>query len=383
MKAIFFPIMSIFLLLPANIKPQTIERVKENGVEIVKNSLQPAPLSKHHFKLTLEDEFAIDSSNMEIARIGLYDILDFVVDSKGWIYLMPNVRTFEQYIYAFNSEGRFLRAFFKRGEGPGETSRGTSSVAINHRDEIEAWQVSPYRLSVFRNDGKLLREKTLTKNFTRLYSLPNGKYLAYGPAEFSRTDVVQTPLVITDADFRILKLLDQRQEPNASGDTRMKFSPMVFQWSISKDRIFIGNELRGYEILVYDFEGRLVRKVQKKYSAVKISANIIEKFKKKSRFANRVFFPDDWPAFQGLFSDENGRLFVATFEPGPKPGEFIHDVFDMDGAFIGRVSLAHFMESVIAGPVYLTATAKNQRLYLLQESENGYKRLSVSHIYWK
>jgi hypothetical protein len=36
-------------------------------------------------------------------------------------------------------------------------------------------------------------------------------------------------------------------------------------WRVSRDRINIVNQARGYEIWVYDFDGNITRKIRKEY----------------------------------------------------------------------------------------------------------------------
>ena len=159
---------------------------------------------------------------------------------------------------------------------------------------------------------------------------------------------------------------------------------LFFQWSLSKGHLFIANEHRGYEIPVFDFDGNLIRKIQKEYHPVTIPSEIKEKFKEVyTRFADRTYFPKNFDPFQGIFTDDQGRLFVATYEQGENPGEYIHDIFNAEGVFIGRKSLNHFATAKDGAPVALNAHLKNNRLYCLQTDDMGYMRIAVYEIRWE
>jgi hypothetical protein len=84
------------------------------------------------------------------------------------------------------------------------------------------------------------------------------------------------------------------------------------------------------------------------------------------------------PPFLAFFSDDEGRLFVMTYEKGENPGEYICDIFNPDGVCVGRKSL-----KVFHGESGLHATMKNGRFYCLHEKSNGYKELIVYRVEWK
>jgi hypothetical protein len=93
---------------------------------------------------------------------------------------------------------------------------------------------------------------------------------------------------------------------------------------------------------------------------------------------NKIYFPDAMPPFHALFADDEGRLYVMTYEQGENPDEFMYDIFNPDGICIGRKSLkVHHDESGV------NAKIKNGRLFCLNEKESGYKELIVSKVIWE
>jgi hypothetical protein len=366
----------------SNSTGQKIDRAMENQVEIIINHKEPYKVAGEPSSFSLEEEFAIDTATIEITRTGLYDIFDFAIDTQGNIYCVPLAQNFEKFIIKFDKNGRFLDSFIKRGQGPGEITR-SASLAINHKDEIEVFQVMPYKFARFKNDGTPLAEKSFPIPYMRACTLENGRYLVYGPMDASGQDEVQIPLSLLDTDLKTVKELDRSRSPIPSVAPKMKFSNFVFQWSISRGKIFVANEERGYEILVYDLNGRLLRKIRKDYKPVKINEDVKQQFKKNSRFADKVEFPEHWGPFQSIFADDQGRLFVTTYEKGTVPGEYIHDIFNGDGLFIGRKSFKHFSRNKFGYDVPLPVVIKKNRLYGLQEGEGGYKKLVVSRIIWE
>ncbi len=96
-------------------------------------------------------------------------------------------------------------------------------------------------------------------------------------------------------------------------------------------------------------------------------------------YAKKIYFPEHWHPFHSFFLDDEGRLYVMTYEPGIKPGEYMFDIFNKDGVFIARMSLSvhHW------GFGSLNARVRGKQLYVVQEKESGYKRLVVYRMKWE
>jgi len=79
-----------------------------------------------------------------------------------------------------------------------------------------------------------------------------------------------------------------------------------------------------------------------------------------------------------FFVDDEGRLYVRTFDEGPVKGEYIHDIFNPNGVFIGRIALdLNFRRE------REYAKAKNGKIYEFSENEAGYEQLSVYQMGWE
>ena len=98
---------------------------------------------------------------------------------------------------------------------------------------------------------------------------------------------------------------------------------------------------------------------------------------------NRIYFPKYMPPYKSLFSDDEGRLFVMTFEERESSGEYICDIFDPEGRFINRVGLGNYAKwgNVFGGQ--LVVIAKQNRIYCIQQKESGYKELVVYNMRWE
>ena len=102
-------------------KQEGVERYLEDGVEIIVNHLEPYTIKGELTSLHLEEQFTIDTEKEEIAKIGLFEIGGFDIDSEGKIYIFPDTRSDENLVYKFDQDGKFIKAFGKRGQGVGDT----------------------------------------------------------------------------------------------------------------------------------------------------------------------------------------------------------------------------------------------------------------------
>ena len=156
-------------------------------------------------------------------------------------------------------------------------------------------------------------------------------------------------------------------------------------WRVSGDKIIVANEARGYELWIYDLDGRLALKVRKEYRPVRVTDTIKEAILgpdyRKSGSSQSKYFPDPLPPLNQFFTDDEGRTFVMTFEPGAHPGEYMWDIINPEGVFIGRVALDIKWSGLYLGSRY--TFVKKGRLYCHQEKESGFHELVVYRMTWK
>ncbi len=148
---------------------------------------------------------------------------------------------------------------------------------------------------------------------------------------------------------------------------------------MSDESIFIANEDRGYEIWVYDVNGNLIRKVRKEYQKIQIQEDYKQEKTKNlpEQLKQITYFPENFPPLQGVLADEFGRLFVMTYEQDENSDEYIFDIFNSDGVFIGRTQL----DALYQGGLVM-AKFKNGHFYYISQKENGFKVLNASTFNW-
>lgn len=360
-------------------KQDKVEKIMEDGVEVVLNHIEPYQIKGEPTTFSLEEIFEIDTENFSTVRIGLTDISCFDVDSRGNIYFLRPKSRSGNYIFKFGKNGRYVTSFGPLGQGPGEFQY-PFHLEIDNQDNIVVTDQSKNKFCLFTKDGSLIKEIPLDLGIAKVSWIENGKFLTFGQLIDSiRSEFIQLPLRLANSQFEEIKELGRYKLMNSTITKRSK-GTYLFCWSISKRFVYTGNEERGYEIWKYDFEGNLIQRIKKGFKKVPIS----EQYKKErmermpSWLRKRTFFPQFFPPYQSFFSDDSGRLYVMTYEEGENPGEFICDIFNPDGVFIGRKSL-----NVWVWDSFLWAKIKKNLFYCLQEKESGYKKLVVYKMKWE
>lgn len=363
-------------LVGCNGKRNVIDRTWEKGVEVIINHLDPYILRGEPASFTLTREVTIDLSQNDLASQGIGSVGEIAVDSKGNIYTVSfkNLGTF---IFKFDPRGKLLGTFGRQGPGPGELQWPFHPVF----DDQDRLYISDHmnKLVLFDTAGRVIDEKKFDRTMMYVEPLPQGDLLVYKPDyERAASGDLLWSLAICDQKFHEKALLDRHRWGNGN-DRLVPF----FVYRVSGDRIFVANEERGYEILVFDLKGRLARKIKKEFRPLAPSESIKEMILGPSYRASGAsferYFPDPMPPLFHFLTDERGRLFVMTYEEGEHSGEHLYDLFNDQGAFIGRKSLG-FKWFVYGGAIY--SLIKNGRLYCKQEREDGYDEIVVHSVRW-
>jgi len=78
------------------------------------------------------------------------------------------------------------------------------------------------------------------------------------------------------------------------------------------------------------------------------------------------------PAYQDLTVDDEGRIFVQTWEKNKDSAAFYFDVFDSDGRYIAKIPMK-FQPNIW----------KKGKLYSIEEDEEGYQVVKRYKVTWK
>ena len=381
MKKLIYLCLVFFLFIYCGPKQEKIEKYVEDGVEVIVNHLEPYKVEKEKTRLYLEEEFKIDTEKEDIMATGLTDINYINVDSDGSIYCL-NEECQENFILKFDRNGNFITAFGRKGQGPGELQMPILPL-ITSENEVVVMDQGRRELFFFAEDGAFIKSISRDASTIGVFPLENGNYLMATVIVDPESDnIMEYPFSVFSSDFKEIKELDRLKFPNYLRGRKQKATPPGFLWSVTPRNVYFGNEEQGYEIRVYDLEGNLVRKIKKEYRKVRIPEEYIEEQTEgmSDALRQRIYFPEYFPPFQCAFADDKERLYVITNEKGNNPGKYMCDIFNPEGIFITRVSLAGVTET---GLILLPPVARNNRLHCIEEKESGYRELVVYKMKWE
>jgi hypothetical protein len=391
MRKFVFGLMVLFFISSCGSKNEEVERIMEDGVEVVINHLEPYEIKGEADELYLEEILTIDMEKDEIAELGLADSHTFDVDSEGNIFLYQYPREGEHLVFKFNKAGDFLKSFGDIGQGPGEIQL-PGYLKMTSSDEIPIIDRTAKKLMYFDTNGVFLKEirfDLIYRPYKGFDLLENGNFLIHRLSLGPSGEIQKLTISIFDPGFNKIKDLIDYDFPGLMGGKTSVFGelPVV---GISKSKIFLGYENTGKDILVYDLNGKLERKIRKEYSPVSVPNELkleIEEIKEKLKdipIWDQIYIPSHMPLFQYFFTDDGGRLYVLTSEKDKSLGTNICDIYNPEGVFIGRKSMGYFD---LLKSFYLTqpldTIAKGGRLYCLREKESGYKELVVYKMNWE
>ncbi len=387
MKKIIYLAIILSFFFYCGPKQGKVERINEDGVEVVINHLEPYKIRGESTILSLEKEFTIDLEKDDILNIGLTDSLAGVdVDSMGNIYLFQYPAGGRNIVFKFDRNGKFLTSFGLRGQGPGEVNFAWH-IRVSGEDNVVITAPAERKLFFYRNDGKFAKYIPFSTSVLEALPLDNGNFLIKREVMIPDSKYVEWPLYLCNAKLEEIKELDKYFRLDEFRVDIVEYPDPVLISSVSNKKIYIGYGKRGYEIWVFDLDGNLVRKIRKEFQPVEIPEAVKEERRKATKdpryiiYGKKIIFSDYWPPFQYLFTDDEGRLFVMTYEEGENPGEYMYDIFNSDGVFINRISLGNLVFESFWNIQYVKA--RNNRLYCLREEGSGYKELAVYKMRWE
>jgi hypothetical protein len=340
---------------------QQAEIKTENRIRVVRNPATPVkgPDGKVAAVDLVEELVIGNDTSREDHWFGFLNAID--ADAEGRIYTVDpkSVR-----IRIFGPDGKLVKAFGRKGQGPGEFN-GPGGIVAAPDGAFIVSDVLNGRLSYFDREGAYLKGTPFGTR--RIAGLAVGR----DPDIFAiRTQMPQGgsqewELVKFDQDLKVLRsvhsisiaykgrafpLMPDRIFFGLAGDGRLV-------WMVSND----------YTIRVEDASGKPVMRILRDHASRKTTeedkARIIERtFSGTAPPDLQAEFPETFPAASGLMIDERGRIYVRTYETDGKGGVAV-DVFDPDGLYVARFFIPEDEESV---------TIQNDKLYVyVKESASG------------
>jgi hypothetical protein len=371
------------LLVSCRARQPQVDKTMENGVEVILNHIEPYKTKGGPSVLNLKEELAINFGSSEIGELGIADATSFDVDQMGFIYVFYPFKEGDK-IFKFGSDGKFLKSWGRHGQGPGDVMF-ISSAYLTPQGRMIVSDHSSRKLIWYTDEGQFEKQVMYPTDgrYFRLYPIADDKFIGLARIVVDKdADAFDFIYVLLDEGFKELKKLDTYKYPNPLKKPERGVSHNYFFESRStSDAIYIANEDRGYEILKFDLQGNLLRKIRKENSPVRVPEMVLKERKAYYEKSGRAYYlPDYYLPLCDFFLDDEGRLFTMTYERGENADENWCDIFNSAGTFIVRKPLS----SITLGDlIYCSIKVIKDRLYCFQEGKDGYRVFKVYKVTWE
>jgi len=368
---VFFLFFSVLLIF--YIQAQMVKIKQENGVTVVYNPKKPAPLPGMPTKLILTEDLRIGAESGD--ENYMFSSLNSVqVDEEGDIIVFDRK---EVCIKVFDKNGKFLRKFGKKGQGPGEI-QSPYKIHLAGGKDITIMDRGNNRFSYYSKDGRCIKEIGVGK-YRLFMALADSRGYIYGYL-VTLGDKVTLDLIKFNQEFKPIMTIISREMPKKPPPAELT---ELFHFHVIEDDSFIWGRTFKYELNILDRDGKLVKRIVKDYEPIKITKDNLKR-EYKRRYPDRPLpsqlpkIPDHWPKYYPIFyyflCDDEGRIYVRTYERD-KQDNIYYDVFDAEGRYFAKFS--HPDNELIT-------VIKNKRTYcLIKADEEGIPLIKRYKMEWK
>ncbi len=352
---------------------QKIQTTK--GVEIIQNGKKPKPPKDMASKVRFELECVFGES--DDPEKSFSEVSTFVVDDNEILYALDFK---DRKIKVFDDKGQFVRSFGEHGQGPGELEM-PAGIHLTPSNELLVEDALARKLVYFTKEGSYIKHVSFVERMILVNLLMGPKGSFIGRELKLEGEKMFFEIKMLDSELKSLFSLDKIgfpiPVPGSGNKINLEEVLTIYQFD-SSGRIYYGHN-RDYEINVYAPEGKHVKSIQKVYDPQNITEEDIDEI--LDRMGNMmgginpkdVFeFPKVFPPYQSFTLDEDGRIFVRTWNKGKNKGEFVIDVFDSEGRFIAQiVSKMDFR------------LWKKGKVYSYEENEEGFNIIKRYNVLWE
>ena len=349
---------------------QEVKIKTENGVTVVYNPKTPVALPGVPSTVILKEDLVIGKETDK--EDNWFSFLNSIaVDDSGRIYTLDPK---EIKIRVFNTKGKLLRTFGRRGQGPGEFS-GPGRIKVTPDGTLLIYDVLSRMFTYLTLDGKFMKTVSVKKIPGGLVRIDSRGYV-YQHKTARGENIVQE-LVKYDPDLNPIQTFHSFEKTR-----KLWLSnpfPERYNFVVSENDHLIWILSSTYDIHVVDPNGKTIKRILKDYDPVKITDTDKERIMKEedaidAPFRRKIEFPEYHPVVSGLFIDDQGRIYTKTSERGEKGGVY-YDVFNPEGRYIARFSLPENEQ---------VAVIKDNRLYcIIRENEEGIPLAKRYRLEWK
>jgi len=303
-------------------------------------------------------------------------IEDLAVDEHGNIYAIDSD---EAAVRVFNQEGRYVRTIGHRGQGPGEmqepvfvkvTAQGELAVYDHHESFIESFML------FYSLDGMFLRQKKILPFAVYPIGM-DSKGRLLGQSFFSPRDPRKLIVSIDTGGGAV----EFGREMEYVKDKVLDIGRPSCYGALSPDDMVLYGDSKEYRLFLWSADDQTCKMITKTFQRPrKITEGDKKQYRKKYadslKKGVKITFRAEWPAFSGLFVDDEGRIFVKTYERARQGlDSFYYDVFNKEGVYEAKVTIPVTLDN--------NSVWKNGRVYTVETDKNGLPLIKRHRVTWR
>jgi hypothetical protein len=368
-KSILFIFIFSLFIIASVLNAQKIKIKTEKGIPVVYNPKKPDPPPGVKHNLILEEELCIGDDTEEYLFAEDIAFISMGVDNEGNIYTVdPKLAEIKK----FSPEGKLIKMFGKRGQGPEEMA-SPLIIGVTSQNELMFVDRGNSRITFYSLDGEYLRY------------IPAHKWRLSRTRFDSKGNVVGDIYQYSEEDQRLkviyeIRRFNQELEPlftifsidmtDEFLNSEYIYGGVRIYWQIGKnDNVYVGYA-KNYEFDIINPDGKIVRKIKKDFDPVKVTEE--EENQLSQQFRESVNLPKYHTGFYYFSVDEEGRLFVRTWEKTEDKISYLWDVFDSEGRYIAKIPINAYLKLWEKG-----------KLYTAEETEDGLPIIKRYKVIWK
>jgi hypothetical protein len=281
-------------------------------------------------------------------------------------------------IWRFDQNLNFLNKIGKRGEGPGEIA----SLSNFNFLEDKIYTISRDHILFFSLDGTLLNEVKIPPLEGSILLLKNGNFLEeVRDFSYERGKVIIQKIRFLDKNFKkIREVLDERLKITP-GFVFEAIEPFIrADYSEKKGHVYVSNPSKDFLLMIFDENGNEIGKIFKEYKKIKVKEEYKEKFletiiqdphvtskEMAEAIRRQTHFPEYFPPYQCFFLDDEGNIYIRTYERKGEKTKF--EKYSSDGVFIRDYYLEDRRINIVDSHLFISFEGDNY--YYLYEDEKG------------
>ena len=332
---------------------------KEGDVTVVRNPKEPVYKTP---VVELKEDLSLGGANAQ-GDYAFEDIRTLVVDDAGNIFVLDSKAA---NVKVFDASGKYIRTIGRKGQGPGEFN-APMTLSINApAGELVVHQAGE-RISYFKLDGTFLRQQ-VTRGLMTVRARVDSKGRVVVTEVFFNANERRYDTKKLGPDGTPIALLASSPAPDPA-----RFNPFlaISYWQLDGEDNVVYGYPASYELQFFGAESNKVfRKITRDYDPVEITEEEKREESKDVRQGITFEFSKYHSAFTRFFLSDEGPLIVQTWEKAGG-GKFVHDVFDREGRFIGRILLKPNGMGI-----------KKGKYYAVEVDEDGYQAVKRYSVKW-